>query len=184
LVIRRGELDYDKLWVQIDYSYNFARLGKTNIKLEAGKIWGDVPYSFLFAGAGGWESSMPVYVENRFNTMAPNEFANNEIANLFFSHDFGTRLFSTSKWKPKVLVTQAIGYGWLYNTNVHQGLVLADMSKGYFENGLIVNDIVRLNMVNFFYLGAGAGVFYNYGYYSSNEQKNNFKFKLTVSLSF
>ena len=179
-----GELDYDKLWAQIDYSYNFARLGKTNIELEAGKIWGEVPYSFLFAGAGGWESSMPVYVENRFNTMAPNEFANNEIASLFFSHDFGTRLFSTPKWKPKVLVTQAIGYGWLHNTNIHQGLVLTDMSKGYFENGLIFNDIVRLNVVNFFYLGAGAGIFYNYGYYSSNKQIDNLKLKLTISVSF
>ncbi len=179
-----GELDYDKLWAQIEYSYNFASLGKTNIRLEAGKVWGEVPYSFLFAGAGGWESSMPVYVENRFNTMSPNTFANNEIANLFFSHDIGTRLFSTPKWKPKVLITQAIGYGWLNNRNIHQGLVLTDMSKGYYESGLVVNDIVRLNVVNFFYLGVGAGAFYNYGYYSLNEQKDNFKFKLTVSLSF
>ena len=179
-----GEIDYNKLWAQIDYSYHFPRLGKSSIRLEAGKIWGDVPYSFLFAGAGGWKSSMPVYVENRFNTMAPNAFANNEIANLYFSHDFGTHLFSTPNWKPKVILTQAIGYGRLQNTNIHQNIILTDMSKGYYESGFIVKDIIRLNLINMVYFGVGAGAFYNYGSYSSNKLENNFKFKLMGSISF
>jgi hypothetical protein len=179
-----GELDYDKLWAQIDYTYHFARLGKTNIRLEAGKIWGDIPYSFLFSGAGGFDSSIPIFVDTRFNTMPPNEFVNDEIVNFYFSHDFGTLLFSTSKWKPKVKLTQAFGIGNLKNKHLHTGIELTDMNKGYYESGLVVNDIVRLNYLNFFYIGIGGGVFYNYGYYSSDTWENNIKFKISASFSF
>jgi hypothetical protein len=58
------------------------------------------------------------------------------------------------------------------------------MSKGYYESGLIINDIIRLNIKNLAYFGIGAGTFYNYGYYSSNDQKDNFKFNITGSISF
>ncbi|MDY6801447.1 MAG: DUF5686 family protein [Bacteroidota bacterium] len=179
-----GEIDYEKLWAQIDYSHHFPRLGKSNIRLEVGKIWGDVPYSFLFSGAGGWSSSMPFFVENRFNTMTPNQFANNEIMNAYFSHDFGARLFSTSNWKPKIMITQAFGMGNLINKNLHQDIDLVDMNKGYYESGLVINDIIRVNIVNFVYLGLGGGAFYNYGHYSSSDWIENFKLKINLKVSF
>ena len=179
-----GEIDYEKLWAQIDYSYHFPRLGNSSIRLEAGKTWGDVPYSFLFAGAGGWSSTMPFFVENRFNTMTPDQFANNEIINAYFSHDFGTRLFSTSEWKPKIMITQAFGIGNLKNKHLHQDIDLVDMNKGYYESGLVINDIVRVNLFNLLYMGLGGGAFYNYGYYSSTETINNIKLKISLKASF
>jgi len=179
-----GEIDYEKLWAQIDYSYHFPRLGKSSIRLEAGKTWGDVPYSFLFAGAGGWSSTMPFFVENRFNTMTPNQFANNEIINAYFSHDFGTRLFSTSGWKPKIMITQAFGIGNLKNKHLHQDINLIDMNKGYYESGLVINDIVKVNLFNLVYMGLGGGAFYNYGYYSSSVPIKNIKLKINLKVSF
>lgn len=179
-----GEIDYDKLWLSLDYNYHFPRLGLSMIRVEAGKTWGDVPYSFLFAGAGGWSSSMPFIVMNRFNTMTPNQFANNEIISAFFSHDFGTRLFATENWKPKVIVMQAFGIGNLTNTDVHKDIQLSDMNKGYYESGILIDDLYRYNVWDVFYLGAGVGGFYNYGYYSSSNWKNNIKLKFNVNISF
>ncbi len=179
-----GDITYDKLWIQIDYSHHFARLGETELRIEAGKIWGDIPYSFLFSGAGGWNGSMPFVVKNRFNTMSPNSFANDEIVNFYFSHDFGTRLFSTSKWKPKLMLTQAIGIGELSNRSIHQGIDLTDMNKGYYESGMVINDLVRFSVFNFCYIGVGAGAFYNYGYYSFDTWTNNVKLKLSGNISF
>jgi len=179
-----GEINYDKLWVQLNYSYHFPRFGKSNVCLEAGKVWGNVPYSFLFSGAGAWSNSMPVVVDNRFNTMSPNRFANNEIFSVYYSHNFGTLLFATSKWKPKVKITQAIGFGRLTNKQVHSGITLTDMSKGYYENGLIIGDILRGKIMNMYYLGLGLGGFYNYGYYSSPSWKENVKLKLNFNISF
>lgn len=182
--IYNGDFDYDKLWVQLDYDYHFPRLGKSTIRLEAGKIWGDVPYSFLFAGAGGWNSSVPVFVNNRFNTMRPNQFANTEMINAYFSHNFGTRLFSTDKWKPQLMVTQAFGIGVLNSKHLHAGKVLRDMNKGYYESGIVFNDLIRYNLFNFFYVGVGAGVFCNYGYYADDVWEKNLKFKLSGSITF
>lgn len=179
-----GELDYDKLWVQLDYKYHFPKLGESKIRVEAGKVWGNVPYSYLFAGAGGWSSSMPFIVENRFNTMSPNQFTNNEIISAYYSHNFGTRLLSTTNWKPKFMITQAFGIGNLTNRYAHKDITLTDMNKGYYESGLVINDIFRYNFFNFFYAGLGGGIFYNYGYYSSNSWKKNMKLKFNISISF
>ncbi len=182
--IYNGDFDYDKLWVQLDYAYHFPRLGESTIRLEAGKIWGDVPYSFLFAGAGGWNSTVPVFVNNRFNTMRPNQFTNSQMVSAFFSHNFGTRLFATDNWKPKLMVTQAFGMGTLEQKHLHAGGVLRDMNKGYYESGLIINDLMRYNLFNLLYVGVGAGVFYNYGYYADDEWNKNLKVKLSGSVSF
>jgi hypothetical protein len=127
---------------------------------------------------------MPFFVQNRFNTMTPNQFANNEIINAYFSHDFGTRLFSTSKWKPKIRITQTFGIGILKNKNIHQDIDVKDMNKGYYESGLIINDIVRVNIFNLVYLGLGGGAFYNYGYYASSEPIKNMKLKFNLKVSF
>lgn len=182
--VYHSDFDYEKLWLQLDYSYHFPRLGKTTIRVEAGKIWGDVPYSFLFAGAGGWNSSVPVFVNNRFNTMRPNQFANTEMVSAYFSHNFGTRLFATDKWKPQVMVTQAFGMGTLSHKHLHAGKALRDMNKGYYESGVVLNDLVRYNLFNFFYVGLGAGFFYNYGHYATDTWHENLKVKFSGSVTF
>lgn len=179
-----GQIDYDKLLLSLDYKYHFPRFGVSSFRVEAGKIWGDVPYSYLFAGAGGWSSSMPFLVMERFNTMTPNQFANNEIVSAFFSHDFGTRLVATENWKPKLVVMQAFGIGNLSNSNVHKDVELTDMNKGYYESGIVIKDLYRLNAMDVFYLGVGAGGFYNYGYYSSSDWKDNIKLKFNINISF
>ena len=182
--VSKGEFAFDKLWAQLDYTHEFPRWGESSLRLEAGKIWGKVPYSFLFAGAGGWSSTMPFFVQNRFNTMSPNAYANNEIFNAYFSHDFGTRLFTTTRWKPKVMLTQAFGLGRLTNTHLHRDKRLQDMNKGYYESGLVLNDLVRFNLFNLFYFGVGAGAFYQYGHYASTHWQDNLKFKINGNISF
>ncbi|MGM0551677.1 MAG: hypothetical protein ACQESW_11405, partial [Bacteroidota bacterium] len=59
-----------------------------------------------------------------------------------------------------------------------------DMNKGYYESGVVLNDLVRYNLFNFFYVGLGAGVFYNYGYYANDAWDKNLKFKISGSISF
>ena len=58
------------------------------------------------------------------------------------------------------------------------------MNKGYYESGLVINDIVRVNLFNLLYMGLGGGAFYNYGYYSSTETINNIKLKISLKASF
>jgi hypothetical protein len=77
---------------------------------------------------------------------------------------------------------QNSGWGTLKNAS-YQGIDFKEKNKGYFESGLIINNILKLKYVNAFYIGFGMGTFYRYGYYSFSKPEDNFAFKLSVSVS-
>jgi hypothetical protein len=125
---------------------------------------------------------MPLLINNSFQTMMPYEFLSNKYVNFFFSHNFGTLLFKTTKWKPQFVVIHNLGWGMLNEANI-QGIVFKEKSKVYIESGLMINNIVRTNFNKLFYIGLGVGVFYRYGYYSLATVKDNTAVKVSVSVS-
>jgi hypothetical protein len=52
------------------------------------------------------------------------------------------------------------------------------MEKGYFESGILIN-----NLLNQWFFGIGVGAFYRYGPYSLNKTIDNFAFKFTITLN-
>ncbi|MFM1875388.1 MAG: hypothetical protein RL266_1125, partial [Bacteroidota bacterium] len=59
------------------------------------------------------------------------------------------------------------------------GLEIKDMRKGYYETGLVIEDIIKVNLI-----GIGGGVFYRYGAYAFSDQFDNLAFKLSMKLGF
>ena len=53
------------------------------------------------------------------------------------------------------------------------------MDKGFFESGLMLN-----NVISSAFSGVGVGVFYRYGAYELPKRKDNLKFKLTATIAF
>ena len=53
------------------------------------------------------------------------------------------------------------------------------MRKGYFEAGLMLNNIISSP-----FSGVGVGAFYRYGPYALRNSRDNLRIKLTVSLLF
>lgn len=111
-----------------------------------------------------------------------NEFLSDKYLNLFYSHNFGSLLFETPKFKPQFVIVQNSAWGTLKNSS-DQGIDFKEKDKGYFESGLIINNILKLKYINVFYIGFGIGTFYRYGYYSFDKTRDNFAFKLSVSIS-
>ena len=94
-------------------------------------------------------------------------------------------LYHIGKFKPEIKIYQGIGFGWLDNPQQHQDITIQDMSKGYFESGIMVSNLIRLNMLNFGYFGIGAGVFVRYGaYYLSTNTIDNIAIKIDMTVSF
>jgi hypothetical protein len=58
------------------------------------------------------------------------------------------------------------------------------MKKGYYESGIMINNIVRANYYNIAWLGLGGGVFMRYGPYAYKKQDKNLSFKVSISFSF
>ena len=53
------------------------------------------------------------------------------------------------------------------------------MNKGYFESGIVINDIIGR-----YIFGLGAGVYYRWGYYSLPDEIDNFAFKMNYRMKF
>lgn len=179
-----GQFDYHKLLLGAEYNFFTKGLGRTRGLLQAGWIGGEAPYSMLFNGRGSYEEGRSFVVRNTFQTMRPNEFVSRHFVYAFLQHDFGTLLFRTRLFQPKLRIHQAVGFGWLPDKPHHINLPASDMSQGYYESGLVIADIVRIPVFNYGFLGIGGGAFMRYGPYSlGNNVMDNMVFKLDMSVS-
>lgn len=171
-----GGYAYNKYELQIKKSVFVKYFGKSNFVLRAGYIEGEVPYSKLFNGNGSYRP-FTLYAPNSFATMRMNEFASSRYASLYFTHSFGKLLVRTEKFEPEFLISANIGWGDLDGQPLknHQGVRLKSMEKGYYESGLLINNLLDLQLYNL-----GLGAFYRYGPYSYDKTMDNFAFKLSI----
>jgi len=183
-----GQYNFTKLEARIDQQWIFRCFGKTTLQLDFGKIFGQVPYPYLFNGKGSdigdsFFNSFVVY--NYFQTMGLYEFASDQFAYFFLTHNFGRLTGTRSRYfRPELSVVHNMGIGSLKNPEDHQGIQIKTMEKGFLESGLIVSNIFRVNYFNLFYYGFGAGAFYRYGDYALPRTADNFTFKFVVTATF
>jgi len=180
----RSNVDFQRIVVALDADFKLKRLGQTFIWLEGGKVTKDVPYPLLFNGNGSFAKGRTVFVPNTFQTMGLYEFAGDRFANLFVYHNFGTLLLRTKKFRPDVIIAQGIGFAALSQPDQHLDIELNTLEKGYFESGFSLDNIIRINLLNFAQLGLGAGVFYRYGTYHLAKEIDNYAFKFRAGLVF
>ncbi len=184
--ILNGDLDYTKIALRFNHSFQFKKLGKTSFRLEAGQVWGNVPYSYLFNARATKAGKLSVYVPDHFQTAGLYEFAASSTANLFVEHNFGNLLFKPKNisFRPEIYVIQNISYGSLHNAPSHKLLTIKVPEKGLFESGLMIKNIYRRSLYSLVYIGLGGGVFYRYGYYALPKSADNWAFKWGFSITF
>lgn len=111
--------------------------------------------------------------------MRPNEFLNQIQIALHQRHNFGS-VKTGIKWiRPEFHWVNSFGIGWLTKPQLHTGLTIKDMHNGFMETGLVIEDIIKVNL-----LGIGGGVFYRYGAYSFSNEFDNLAFKLSMKIGF
>lgn len=174
---------YNRIETTIDFSTYNGRIGQSDFRFASGFIDRNLPYGLLFTGEGSKNTDIPILINNSFQTMLPYEFLSDKYANLFFSHNFGSLLFSTKKFKPQFVIVQNSGWGSLDNHSYYQGIDFKDKDKVYLESGLIINNIIKVKYVNVFYMGFGLGGFYRYGYYGYDNFKDNLALKVSFSIA-
>jgi hypothetical protein len=76
-----------------------------------------------------------------------------------------------------------MGWGRLSNPESHQKIAFKTKEKGFFESGLQIDQILKLNYFGMMYVGFGAGAYYRYGYHAFEKPKDNFAFKFSVTFS-
>ena len=178
-----GQFAYNKLEVGVFYERFIRNLGKLRISAEAGIVDQPLPWSMNFSGRPSYNPAFSVVVKETFQTMRFNEFSSDRYFSLFFMHDFGPLLLRYKHFKPEVRIAQAITIGSLSNSEMHQGVPFKTLEDGYFESGLIIDNILRINMFNAGYFGVGAGAFYRYGANHLPIERDNWAFKIAFMYS-
>jgi hypothetical protein len=179
-----GYYDYSKASLGIEKDFLVKNLGRTHFLLEGGWLQGNVPYPYLFNGNGSNSKGDYIYVDNSFQTMGLYEFLSDRYVNLFFSHNFGSLLFRRPKFQPQVEVYTNAGYGALSHPEQHASLDFRTMEKGFYESGLMLNNLLRVNYYNVVYLGFGGGAFMRYGPYADAHTEKNMAYKFSLVLTF
>ena len=178
--ILNGGFTYHKFDFRAEKTFKHKALGTTGIILTGGLVLGDVPYPNLYNGNGSWANEkMAVYTGEGFQTMGMNEFLSDRFAAVYLNHNFAGLLFKSEHFSPGVAVVTNIGYGRLQHAERHQNIAFSTMEKGYYESGLLLNNLFKVN-----FLSLGAGAFYRYGAYRLPAFKDNLAIKATASFTF
>ncbi|MTI32351.1 DUF5686 family protein [Xanthovirga aplysinae] len=178
-----GDWDYWKVDFSFQHAFPLRGLGKSKLGIFGGWISGHVPYSRLYGGMGGGRDNI-FLLDNSFQTMDLYEFTNSEYLNVFLQHNFGRLIHRAKYFRPELIFAQNIGYGTLKHKELHDLPLLRDMEKGYFESGLLLNNLIRLKYMNMFYFGLGGGAYFRYGEYAHDEFSENMVYKLTFNIGF
>ncbi|MBI9034068.1 MAG: hypothetical protein JEZ03_06335 [Bacteroidales bacterium] len=178
-----SEYDYNRFAIRLEDSFVTRRMGTTRLRIDAGLVDRPVPYQLLFTGEGTFTKNNFFIIKNSFQTMGMYEFLSDRYVSLFFSQDFGPLLFRTEKFRPHVVYHQNVGYGSLSKPENYSYVDFKTKEKGFFESGLQLDNIIRINYFKTFYLGLGVGVYYRYGAYSFANEFDNFAFKISLDAS-
>lgn len=173
-----GDFNFNRLDLKSTYSFYTKLVGKTSVTINAGIVDEDVPHSELFNGKGSAGPGFTVYSAANFTTMRPSEFLSDRYASVFITHNFGKLLLRSKIFDPDIAIALNAGIGSLSKPENHRYVDFRTMEKGYYETGMIINNILRSS-----FSGIGAGVFYRFGPYSDPEAGKNLMFRLTLKYS-
>ncbi|MCP4552666.1 MAG: hypothetical protein GY834_11625 [Bacteroidetes bacterium] len=178
-----GDFSYSRISLSLDHSYYLERLGKQSIFITYEKLSGNkkLPYYKLITGYGANSTSLPFFAAKYFQTMLPYQFTHTESIVLHFNHSFLKPLFYSKLSEPKISLLQSAGWGRNNQSEVKQ---FKTFDRGYFESGLSIENIIKINYRNFAYMGVGAGIFTSYGEHVSKNIADNLVFKVNLSVVF
>jgi hypothetical protein len=186
--LANGQFDFIKLETRLDHQFLTKAFGKTTLHLTTGILSGNAPYPYLFNARGSkYNNSVlnSVIAQNTFQTMGLYEFLADQYACLFLNQNFGRITGNKSRYfRPELSIIHNMGIGKLSHQNRHQDIVFSSMEKGYFESGLILTNLIKINYMNLLYFGIGGGSFYRYGSYQLPAMKDNFATKFILTIGF
>lgn len=180
-ITERDSYNYNRIEAALDVTAYKGRLGQTDFRIAGGYIDQPLPYSLLFTGEGS-KSHYPILINNTFQTMKPYEFLSDRYVNIFFTHNFGSLLIETPRFKPRFIIAHNTGWGTLRNASDHT-IDFKVKDEIYLESGLLINNIIRFKIFNLYYIGFGGGAFYRYGHYGYNNVVDNLALKMSVTVA-
>ncbi len=176
--ILNGDFNFVKVSSKLKYQLKTIKSGSTEILMQIGYINGEAPLSHLYnhtpnhSLASPWRRRINLSGTNAFETMLFNEFISDKFVSFQARQNF-EKFRIGKKFKPKLSFITRFAFGDIKNPTNHQGVLFKRMNKGYFESGLILNQLFK---------GFGLATFYRYGSYQFAKFQDNIALKITFVL--
>ncbi|MBL7818344.1 MAG: carboxypeptidase-like regulatory domain-containing protein [Saprospiraceae bacterium] len=162
---RGRTFSYQKWLLAAHQSRMIRRLGRMIWRIEAGMVKGDAPMAKLFtlnqSGGGGL---FMFYVPNTFQTLQDSvAWLSDRFVNVYFSQAIGNILYTSKYSSPQLTLAQNASWGQLSRPEAHQNIAFTTPSKPLIESGIVLDNLLKINYVNFANIGIGASFFYRWG---------------------
>ena len=167
--------NFDKIEFKFKGEKYTRYIGETSVTAQIAYLNGSAPITELFNIYGSGNNKFDIYCTETFNTMRPDEFLCDKFGALYLSHNFKNLLFDFKRFHPEIIIVTNIAWGDIKTDLATLPGEFNDLSKGYYESGIIIDRIIKMNFIKF-----GLSSFYRYGPYSYDEVWANFAFKLNI----
>jgi Family of unknown function (DUF5686)/CarboxypepD_reg-like domain len=177
-----GTYSYNR-WVGTLYQSIFIRrLGRCSWRLEAGQVDPAVPLAKLFTLNQSPDRGAFSYIalRNTFQALPDTLFASDQFVNLYFSQELGPVLYKSRHSSPFLTVHQNIAWGRLRSPERHLETGLQSAEKVFYETGLQLDNLVRLNYLNFATIGFGTALYYQWGPLQNPNWQDNVTIRLAL----
>lgn len=159
-----GDYDYWKLNGRLMSNVRVKGQGVLDIVLDGGVMTKDQPYQINYVGPGTEFKLTGIIINNAFQSMKLYGFFADRYFHSFSNLNLGKIFAKRSRFSPELAF--ALNFGWGKITGrkeIHENIEVRDYPNGYYEAGVLLNNLLRLKIYNYFYGGLGLGTFYGFG---------------------
>ncbi len=175
-----SDFEYNKVEFGVWFERYLRNFGKMDVRLEAGYVDRAIPIQLLFSNRSSYSSGVTFVSSSSFQTMHFNEFLSDRYATFYFNHNFGPLLFRLPRFSPEFSLYHAMSYGTMTNDTYHHQQEYKTLENGFFESGIVIDNIFHISLLKAGYIGFGAGVFHRYGPNSRPNSHENWALKYSV----
>ena len=139
----------------------FTKAGELYSQIVFSKIWGDLLTEKLLNGGRYAAGEAIFFGDYRLQTLRANEFIQEELVLLFLRYNLTGATWKFKYSQPALSLAQNIGFGRLKNNPTN----FKTMEKGFYESGILVQNLIQLPLLDVGFLGSGIGAYWRWGAY-------------------
>lgn len=173
-LIVEGKVAYEKTWPGVMSTRFFGEFGWSNTSL---------PYFLQFMPNGIRRKNAIYVVEQAFHTMPMHQYLGDKMAAVGVWHHWGTLFSWNDLVRPRLSTSVQALWSSLREPERQQEREFATASKGYYEAGVTLYDVLLLRS-NIATTGFGIGAFYHLGPGGSAQWRDNTAIRLSLSIGF
>jgi hypothetical protein len=176
ITVLGGDFTYSKYELKVMELFTTPLIGQSQFVFVAGKTYGKVPVTNLYNGHASY-ARFTIDAEYTFATMRMDEFYATDFISLFIKQNIGKNWFNKKDFHPYLSLITNLGVGKLTNTDNQYPPAFTSFNKGYYESGVLVNNLLISGKI----INIGLGMFYRYGPYAFGRTADNFCYRLALN---